>query len=59
MGAGLRDIAPKEVYSVKVAAAAGTGDFDVVWHPAMLVIILKREPSRSVHVPIPIEPLIV
>lgn len=30
MGAGVRDIAPKEVYSVKVAATAGTGDFDVV-----------------------------
>ena len=30
MGAGLRDIAPKEVYSAKVAEAAGTGDFEVV-----------------------------
>jgi len=30
MGAGLRDIAPKEVYSVKIAEAAGTGDFEVV-----------------------------
>ena len=30
MGAGLRDIAPREVYSVKVAETAGTGDFEVV-----------------------------
>jgi hypothetical protein len=30
MGAGLRDIAPREVYSVKVAAGAADTDFDVV-----------------------------
>ena len=30
MGAGLRDIAPKEVYSALIDAAAGTGDVVVV-----------------------------
>ena len=30
MGAGLRDIAPKEVYSAAIAATAGTGDVTVV-----------------------------
>ena len=30
MGAGLRDIGPKQVYSAKIDAAAGTGDVTVV-----------------------------
>ena len=30
MGAGLRDIAPKEVYSAGIGAAAGTGDVIVL-----------------------------
>ena len=30
MGAGLRDVGPKQVYSAKIDAAAGTGDVEVV-----------------------------
>jgi hypothetical protein len=64
MGAGLRDIAPKEVYSAKIDAAAGTGDVIVLdfsaLHPNdsskkivvinfILALLPTRLPSGQVH----------
>ena len=41
MGAGLRDVGPKQVYSAIISATAGTGDVEIVAENAKKIVVIN------------------